>query len=386
MSLINDVLRDLDRRGAVTPLPLSQRVNAPPRRSRPTWHAVAAAIVLSGGVLAVVLVVPRWGLPDASPTEPRVLVAPDATPSELADQPDASRATRFVETPATQAMGEPSQAPSAVAEPETEVAEVDTQPERAAPAGVSEAFEPRADESRNAATQTPAQAAIGGDGAARIAEATRQPRSAALPPALDENGAPAGDRRPASPSAPRTIVAGPPIAAAEPAQPAPPQKLHRVSAISPSAFVLQQAAASRAAGRVDEAIALLEAGLRRSPDPALAKALGRLLLETGDARRAAVVLAKQPPAVRDDPAYTALLAAAWQQSGQPAQAAAAYQALLRHDSTVAQWWLGLAVAQQALGEKANALTSFRRARAAGGLAAGVLAYVDERIATLEKGS
>ena len=136
-------------------------------------------------------------------------------------------------------------------------------------------------------------------------------------------------------------------------------------------------------GRVSEAGDRLREGLRLQPTSTpLAKLYARVLVNQGDNASAVVVLERAAPRVGDDPDYYALLAALYRTVGKHAQAAQVYQEILRLRPGVAAWWMGLALAQDAMGASAESLEAYRRAQRAGGLSAEVLQYVQTRIAAL----
>lgn len=121
------------------------------------------------------------------------------------------------------------------------------------------------------------------------------------------------------------------------------------------------------------------------PAPDLAQhlqALARQKLQQGQPAAAAELLASAAPPIADHRDYHALLGYAWQQAGQPEQAATVYRQLVTLDSTQGAWWLGLALAEQARGETAAALQAFQRAQTSGGLESRVLRYVEQRIDAL----
>lgn len=136
-------------------------------------------------------------------------------------------------------------------------------------------------------------------------------------------------------------------------------------------------------GRVSEAGDSLREGLRLQPTSTpLAKLYARVLVNQGDNASAVVVLERAAPRVGDDADYYALLAALYRDVGKHAQAAQVYQEILKLHPGVAAWWMGLALAQDAMGASAESLEAYRRAQRAGGLRTEVLQYVQTRIAAL----
>ena len=134
------------------------------------------------------------------------------------------------------------------------------------------------------------------------------------------------------------------------------------------------------ARRLDEAGALLRAGLDRMPQqPRLAYLLARLKAETGDADGALALL----------PAGTALAgeahglrAAILARQGRYTEALPAYEAALRQDPGNATWWLGLGLALEANQQIDLARQALRRARALGTLRPDVQTYIEQKLASL----
>ncbi len=136
-------------------------------------------------------------------------------------------------------------------------------------------------------------------------------------------------------------------------------------------------------GRISEAANSLNEGLHLMPDAApLAKLYARILVDQGDIVNAVAVLERARPAVAADSEYYALLAALYQQLEKHAQAAQVYRQILLRNPGAAHWWMGLALAQEAMGETTHALDAFQRAQRAGGLGDEVLKYIQARIMAL----
>lgn len=144
----------------------------------------------------------------------------------------------------------------------------------------------------------------------------------------------------------------------------------------------RQALASLLAGdgRVQEAEALLTQGLERAPNHVgLRRLLGHLRVEQGDLDGAVEVLRAGPA----DPALLAMLGALYQRQGRAEQAAGAYRQALQTDPSVGVWWAGLAIALESAGQPASAPEAYRRALRFGGLDARLNDYARERLAALE---
>ena len=132
--------------------------------------------------------------------------------------------------------------------------------------------------------------------------------------------------------------------------------------------------------RLDEAGALLRAGLDRTPQqPSLAYLLARLKTETGDAEGALALL---PAGAALTAQAHGLRAAILARQGRYAQALPAYEAALRQDPGNAAWWLGLGLALEASDQIDLARQALRRARALGTLSPDVQTFIEQKLASL----
>ncbi len=137
------------------------------------------------------------------------------------------------------------------------------------------------------------------------------------------------------------------------------------------------------AGRLPEARTVLAAGLALAPTYApFAKLYARLRIDQGELRDARAVLERAAPPVQDDPEYHALLAALYQRLGLYEQAAQTYRGTLQAQPRNGVWWLGLGLALEGAGDRANALQAYQRAQQSGTLDSEVLRYVESKITAL----
>lgn len=127
----------------------------------------------------------------------------------------------------------------------------------------------------------------------------------------------------------------------------------------------------------------LRQGLVTAQEPApLAKLYARMLLDRGEKHAAVGILQTHRPATRD-PEYDAFLAALLQQQGQYAEAGDIYRQLLAGDENSGAWWIGLAISSDSLGNSTDALSAFRRALHADSLKTPLTRYARRRIAELQ---
>jgi len=387
MSVLNQMLRDLEKRGAMPDvvaaagtatvarpvLPITK--DAPKFSRRWLWIAVlaiAAAFVGVNGLLTY-----------------RVEKAGTA-PSPLGAHQFSAVAT----APATPAQPPAAPAPAAPGP----VAAAPTSP---APAVVAPPAAAQPPASAPVATTPPAEAA------APVA-AQKTPKVLAAPRTTRSNGRPHGTiviPPQSAPTAVDTPVASDP-------DPAP---VAVVRSSSDVARDVDRAADLIARGRANDAIELLVQVLNRQPTHAAARSslaalLGeagrreqalRVLLdgseldagkfampaaqlqtELGDLNGALTTLARVP-AARRNPAYEALYAGVAQRAGDHMSAIAAYRRALLQPQPDPVWWVGLGVSLEATGEPAQARDAYARAAAEAKLPAEVRRYVAERISVLD---
>jgi MSHA biogenesis protein MshN len=140
-------------------------------------------------------------------------------------------------------------------------------------------------------------------------------------------------------------------------------------------------------GRGAQAEAEITEGRTQSGDAsAFASLAARVLLARGDDEGALAELERNPPAVDRDPEHHALLAAVRERLGRHAQAGETYRALLGVDPKRADWWLGLALAREGEGRPSEALVAYRAAAQLPGLDDGAARWVRSRVTALAPGS
>ncbi len=110
----------------------------------------------------------------------------------------------------------------------------------------------------------------------------------------------------------------------------------------------------------------------------------RLFAQEGQNLNALQQLEQRNPTGAVRQPYLALQAALYQNSGQFAQAAETYRELVRMDKREPKYWLGLGVASEALGIKAEALQAFAAADQLAPENAAVAQYVKQRIQVLSQ--
>lgn len=136
--------------------------------------------------------------------------------------------------------------------------------------------------------------------------------------------------------------------------------------------------------QVEEAKVVLARLLGMAPANSDASALmARLLLTTGDSDSATNVLSA---AITQNPAHVeslALLGALYQEQTRYDKAANIYTKLVAAEPNIGQWWLGLGIALDQLLKSKDALLAYKRALALGGIDAAAGQYAQQRIKELE---
>lgn len=136
-------------------------------------------------------------------------------------------------------------------------------------------------------------------------------------------------------------------------------------------------------GETARAARLLEDGLEASDRPAeLASRLGRILLENGQTARAIGILESHAPEPIDDPDYHQLLAAAHRQAGDHESALSSYQALTEIVPGRGAVWIGLGASLEALDRPDEAVEAYQRARGTGDERAA--RFASQRLGVLEQ--
>lgn len=139
-------------------------------------------------------------------------------------------------------------------------------------------------------------------------------------------------------------------------------------------------------GRERAAIRELEFGLRHHPDHAVFILIrARLQVEAGQTAAAIEALESQRQRKRATRGMLEMLGALYQQAGQYAAATDTYRELLRSTPASGPAWAGLAISLDATGD-AEAVTAYRRALQAGGLPQAAEDYARARLIELGGGN
>jgi MSHA biogenesis protein MshN len=134
---------------------------------------------------------------------------------------------------------------------------------------------------------------------------------------------------------------------------------------------------------LDDAVALLRDGLKRSPiETGFSMALARLELERGDTDHALATLAQGVQTAGDEPQYHGFYAVLLQRAKRHDEAVQHYLVALRSDPAMPNWLVGIGISLQAQGKDSDAAEAFMRARDGGLLSAQLLQFVEQQLQQL----
>jgi MSHA biogenesis protein MshN len=136
-------------------------------------------------------------------------------------------------------------------------------------------------------------------------------------------------------------------------------------------------------GRWVEASEVLASGLQVTPNHTpFIKLQARTLMQLNQDLRAIEILVSRAPPVASDPEHHALLAALYQRQHNHLAAIKTYTEVLTVQPKAGVWWVGMAISLEALAKQPEAQAAYAQARATGGLAGEVARFTDNRIQVL----
>ena len=386
MSLLHDVLRDLERRDALPeniPSPSGERRRPMPRRAIPwTLVGLATAMLLAAAVAWQVGGTPALepdrtdpAPPAADPLVGTAAPVPGPAPFDVTAEPPSDAASRNLPaeesrplaTGAVAAPSEPQAVESATGGPENTDAEAVSSPSASdaeveadpIPARPGDAVLPASATPREDETQM----------AGPTAEASTEPRVFIR----RSDGAPAE----------RSLVDRARLALGR-GRPDRARSLLQAAIAGPGPAVEERLLLARlldASGSRHEARAVLVEGLEvAGPHPELSAALGRMLLASGRPASAIEALSRHAPPAAQAPDAQLLLAAALRQAGRHAEALDRYAAVVAAHPGSGRGWLGHALSLESLERPGEALDSYRQARRTGD--AETATFAQHRLAAL----
>jgi MSHA biogenesis protein MshN len=138
------------------------------------------------------------------------------------------------------------------------------------------------------------------------------------------------------------------------------------------------------AKRTADAIRVLQEGLKLDPArTGMAMLLARVQVENGDTKAAIASLQKSLPYAARTPDYQAFLAALFQREKRHGEAIEHYRIALRLVPSNGVWWMGYGISLQAEGKSADARNAFIQAKDSGRLTPELQAFVEQRINQLK---
>lgn len=137
--------------------------------------------------------------------------------------------------------------------------------------------------------------------------------------------------------------------------------------------------------RQDEALRWAREGVQLDVSQyGLAMILARLQVEKGELQPAIEILERSLPYAADRADYLAFLAVLLQRDDRHKQAAEHFLRALQRAPQNGVWWMGLGISLQADRRTAEAVEAFKRAKATNTLSPALLAFVDARLAQLQR--
>ena len=138
-------------------------------------------------------------------------------------------------------------------------------------------------------------------------------------------------------------------------------------------------------GHFINAAELLSEGAKISPEyPLFAKLYARVLLEQNNPALAIKVLEQGSAIIEQEPDYFALLAATYQRVKKHKKATDLYLQLVKISPASGIWWLGLGISLEKLGKNKTALEAYERANKTGSLNAGLMKFTNNRVSALKE--
>lgn len=332
MSVINQVLQDLDRRGVAVNVGEQTLASVPARSRRWPWLVGALVVTLS----AVWVIRSSASAPPLAPGVSAPVAA--STPAPMNPKPAMAR----VVAPAASAVAAVKvQAASSVEKAKVEPAKSDVpisvpspSQQIVAPASLPATLAPASGKKMNAQNQADAEYAR----AVMLVEQGRNDEAqTALTTTLKlDNG-------------------------------------HREARTLLARLLIQ-------ARRSTEAERLLQDGLSLHPDASAdAMLLARLRVERGEVNAALETLLAGAPHAQQKPDYRAFMGTLAQRLGRHEEAVTDYQAALQLAPDSAGWWVGLGISLQAAGREAEAKTAYQRALALGTLTPEMQRFAEQRL-------
>lgn len=138
-------------------------------------------------------------------------------------------------------------------------------------------------------------------------------------------------------------------------------------------------------GRWIEANEVLRHGITITPNhQAYVKLYARTLMQMDQDKKAISVLRRYSPAIQNDPEHYALLAALYQRQKDHLSASTTYAEILKVKPNMGIWWVGMAISLEAMGNKPQAQQAYTQARSSGALHGDLARFTDNRLLALDE--
>jgi Flp pilus assembly protein TadD len=138
-------------------------------------------------------------------------------------------------------------------------------------------------------------------------------------------------------------------------------------------------------GNAKRAKTIIDAGLALTPSYVpFIELKARLLSTAGNVDSALALLQTASPAISENPDYHAFIAALYERTNKNALAANIYRQLVDLNPSNGSWWFGLGISLEKLGHNKEASDAYTNALAKGNLNPESLAYLQNRLQTLKE--
>lgn len=363
MSVINQMLRDLDARDASA----QERAGLPPRlRTLPPsgqaraqqWRMLGIGVgigALAAGLVAALL---AGGSPEPSPAPAAPPAAPVAAPAAVSPAPTLAPPVPVVDDGAMKLS-------TLISKPEAATLPA----ARPAPAKPAAAPAPAAEVSVKPAKSSTA---------AAKPQSQSQPEQEPAADAQIDKRAKGGQAREMAENEYRKGMQAVKRGDSNAAQPL----FQRALELDPLFAKARQALLSVLVGgkQWSEARQVAEAGLALDPGQSgWAMILARLQFEQGDAAAALATLERHAGAAAGDADYQGLFAYLLQKQQRPAEAAERFRLALGLRPNEGRWWFGLGLALETAGKAAEAREAYAKAREVGNLPADMATLVEQKL-------
>ena len=129
---------------------------------------------------------------------------------------------------------------------------------------------------------------------------------------------------------------------------------------------------------------ILKQGITAVPDHySFVQLLARIQVEQGDESGALALMQGSAVQARQDPGYLSFLATLYQRAGRHPDAVKVYKQALALKPEQGRWWLGLAISLEAQQDDTAAAQAYQRAVSSGGLDGSSLQYAQRRLTALK---